>query len=339
MIKQFVKIGTFGLVTILGSIPVVAQAWDHSHGSQGSDGTLWAILHGPASANRAGLNLPYAECAIGFHQSPIAINLTSSPVTTNPKTFSIDDNPQAVAERHADRLVAQYARSVSTTEGPAISTDEANAFVFLNSGHAVQVAFSKGYPGRLLVGREVYPLVQFHFHTPSEHLVETDSHPAGIQYGGELHFVHQREDGKLAVLTVFLDDSNSSAAESSILATIINHTPKEPAPGDHPAFNSTGIGLSLDPSKLFPMESEYVFTYAGSLTTPPCSEGVSWFILSEPLKVAPAQLQQLGKFYHANHRIVQNTNYSSTNAQRSVKIHRHFHVDRVHDRDFDGGRP
>ncbi len=335
MKKHLMRVGTLGIATMLLGSHVGASSWDHTLSSQGSDGTLWANIPGPASSNQANLLLPYAECGIGFHQSPIAINLTSSLVTTNPKTFSVDNNPQAETERHADRLIAQYARTNSTTEGTAISTDDGNAYVFLNTGHAVQVAFSKGYPGRLLVGRDVYPLVQFHFHTPSEHIVETKSHPAGIQYAGELHFVHQREDGKLAVLTVFLDDSHGSATENPILKMIIDHTPKESE--HHPAFNSTGAGLSLDPSRLIPLESEHVFAYAGSLTTPPCSEGVSWYILSEPSRVAPDQIQQLRKFYHSNSRVVQNTNYSNTNAQRTVTIREHLHVDQDHDRD-DGSK-
>jgi carbonic anhydrase len=184
----------------------------------------------------------------------------------------------------------------------------------------------------------VYPLVQFHFHTPGEHIVETEGHPAGIQYGGELHFVHQHGDGKLAVLTVFLDDSDHSVAENHILKTILDHTPKEPAAGDRPAFNSTGAGILLDPSRLIPMAYEHVYTYAGSLTTPPCSEGVSWYILSQPLKVAPAQLAELRKFYHGNNRMVQNTNNHGTNAQRTVEINRDFHVDRDHDRDMNSRR-
>lgn len=335
MKKHVMTVSTISIVILLLGSQVGASSWDHTLGSQGSDGTLWANIPGSPSSNQANLTLPYAECGIGFHQSPIAINLTSNPIAVNPKTFSVDNNPQAEAERHADRLIAQYARSISSTEGPAISVDDGNAYVFLNTGHAVQVAFSRGYLGRLLVGRDAYPLVQFHFHTPSEHIIETGAHPAGIQYAGELHFVHQREDGKLAVLTVWLDDSHDSYGENHILRTIINHTPKEPAPGDQPAFNSTGAGLSLDPSRLIPMGNEQVFTYAGSLTTPPCSEGVSWYILSEPLRVAPAQIQQLREFYHSNNRIVQNTNYSNTNAQRTVKIHKYLHVDQGHDREYD----
>ncbi|UVT20830.1 MAG: carbonic anhydrase family protein [Nitrospira sp.] len=84
------------------------------------------------------------------------------------------------------------------------------------------------------------------------------------------------------------------------------------------------------------MDSEHVFIYAGSLTTPPCSEGVSWYILSEPLRVAPVQIEQLGKFYSSNSRIVQNTNYSNSNAPRTVTIHKQVHIDRDHHWDFDG---
>lgn len=105
--------------------------------------------------------------------------------------------------------------------------------------------------------------------------------------------MHQREDGKLTVLGVFLDGSQGSAAENSILKKIIEHTPRA-----HDAYNKTGAGLLLDPSKLIPAENEHVFTYAGSLTTPPCSEGVSWYVLSEPLKVAPSQIQELSDFLH-----------------------------------------
>ncbi len=324
MKQHIMKVGILSVFLISLGNPVGAASWDHA--SQGSDGTSWANIFGDPSSNQASLNLPYATCAIGFHQSPIAINLTSGPLTINPITLSADNNPQAETERHANRLSTQYPRSTSSTEGPAISTNDANAYVFMNTGHAVQVAFSKGYLGKLLIGRDVYPLLQFHFHTPSEHIIVTDSHPAGIQYDAELHLVHASAGGQLVVLTRFLDGSNNSVAENPILKKVIDHTPKEPA--QHPAFNSTGGGLALDPSKLIPMESKQVFAYAGSLTTPPCSEGVSWYIVSEPLKVPAAQIEELRKFYPSNNRIVQNTNYSNTNVPRTVQIHNHLDVDR-----------
>lgn len=116
-------------------------------------------------------------------------------------------------------LGVPYAPSISSTEGSGIPKDDGNAYVFRNPGHAVQVSFSKLYPGKLLGGKDVSPLVQFHFHTPSEHIVVTDKYPAGKQYGAELDFVHQRDGGGLLVLGVILDDSKHYA-ENLILKLV-----------------------------------------------------------------------------------------------------------------------
>lgn len=312
---------TLCIMSIVLSSHVRAGVWDHSplnqEGGQGYDGTFWATIEGSSSLNSAAFKFPNAECAIGSHQSPIAINLTSNPIplNRNPVTQSPDNNPLAEPERRSDSLTVRYAPSISSSEGAAIGKDQGNAFVFRNTGHAVQVSFSAGYPGTLVIGKDVYPLVQLHFHTPSEHLVIKGQYPAGHLYDGELHFVHQREDGKLAVLGIFLDGSEGSTAENPILKKIIENTPKE-----HDTYNTAGSGVPLDPSKLIPAEHAHVFTYAGSLTTPPCSEGVSWYVMSEPLKVAPSQIQELGRFFTLkNSRIVQNTN------ARTVEIHRDLH--------------
>lgn len=318
MKTYLMKIATLSTLATLLTSPVEASDphWDHTtlnqEPGQGNDGTYWGKITGPFSNNSAHFAYPYAECAIGSHQSPIAINLTSQTIQTNPK---------AEPERRADSLVVQYTPSISSIGKDVLSKDNVNAYVFRNTGHAVQISFSKGYPGRLLIGQEVYPLVQFHFHTPSEHRLIKGQHPAGQEYGGELHFVHQRDDGKLAVLGVFLD-AHASAAENPILKNVIENTSHEPEKDE--GYLTTGAGLRLDPSKLIPMESDHVFTYAGSLTTPPCSEGVSWYVLSEPLKVAPDQIRKLQEFFSSNHRIVQNTN------SRTVEIHKDLAVD--HDR-------
>ena len=265
------KISTLSALVLLLTSSVEAidpPHWDHDNGlasgNQGPDGTYWGIIKSEkATANDAGLygdmKLVYAECAVGSHQSPIAINLTANPIplTLNPITHSSDKNPPAEPERRADSLVVRYAPSTSSTEGAAIGTDQGNAYVFRNSGHAVQVSFSKGYPGRLAIGKDVYPLVQFHFHTPSEHLVIKSQYPAGRQYDGELHFVHQREDGKLAVLGIFLDGSQGSAAEHPILKKIIEHTPEE-----HDTYNTSGAGLLLTGKHWsYPLGAAFVATF------------------------------------------------------------------------------
>jgi len=319
-----IQVAACSIIATLLVTPVSASEWNHSTESQGGDGTLWANISGEPSANAANLPYVFAECAIGVHQSPIAINLTSNPIpiSVNPKTQSLDNNPPAERERHVNSLTVRYTPSTSTSEGPVFAKDEDNVYVFRNTGHAVQVSFSPGYPGTLVIGKDVYPLVQLHFHTPSEHLVVTDHYPAGKQFAGELHFVHQRDDGRLAVLGVLLDDSHGSAGENQILKKIIEHTPRE-----HDTYNDTGVGLSLDPSRLIPAEDSHVYAYAGSLTTPPCSEGVGWYVLSDPLKVQPAQIRQLQAFFPSNSRVIQNT------ATRTVEIHKHLHVD--HEQDLD----
>ncbi|NGZ10006.1 MAG: carbonic anhydrase family protein [Nitrospira sp. LK70] len=328
MKTYLMKIASLGTLSILLTSPLGASDWNHTEESQGRDGTLWANIPGVPNENDAQMPLVFAACAVGSHQSPIAINLTKKTITVNPMIpppQRQDNNPQAEPERHADSLEVRYAPSISSAEGSGISTDDGNAYVFRNTGHAVQVSFSKGYPGKLLVGKDVYPLVQFHFHTPSEHIVVTDKLPARKPYEGELHFVHQREDGGLAVLGVFLDASKHYA-ENPILKKIIENTPPE-----HNAYNTGDSGLPLDPSKLIPVENEHVFTYAGSLTTPPCSEGVSWYVMSEPLKVHSDQIKQLHDILKSNNnRIVQNTN------SRTVQIHKDLQVD--HDRDYHMGR-
>lgn len=161
------KLATFCTLSLLLTSPVRASDphWDHTvvnqDPGQGNDGTFWASFEGDSSQNSAAFRFPFAECAIGSHQSPIAINLTANPIplTLNPITHSPDKNPPAEPERRADSLMVRYAPSVSSSEGAKIGTDEGNAYVFRNTGHAVQVSFSKGYPGKLLIGKEVYPLV------------------------------------------------------------------------------------------------------------------------------------------------------------------------------------
>lgn len=330
----WMEIATLSALVLVLTSPVAASDphWDHTVVSQepgqGSDGTFWATLKGDSTKNSAAFEFPFAECAIGSHQSPIAINLTPSsrPLIKNPFTNSDDINPSAEPERRADSLMVRYTPSISSTDAKNIGQDDGNHYIFRNTGHAVQVSFSKGYPGRLVIGKDVYPLVQFHFHTGksdegsefvpgSEHVVIKGAYSTLQQYAGELHFVHQREDGKLAVLGIFLD-GQKSAAENPILTNIIQYTPQTAG-----SNNTTGGGLPLDPSKLIPANNEYVFTYAGSLTTPPCSEGVSWFVMSEPLRVASSQIEALSKFLALkNNRIVQNTN------SRTVEIRKDLHV-------------
>lgn len=338
------KAGVFSLAALLVGSPFVASAFDHetdntvNSGHQGSDGTVWATITSTPYTNKAGLNIPSALCGIGFHQSPIAINLTAQTLTTNPVTHAGDSNKPAKIVEPQNLVIARYPQSHSSNEGGAVATDASNAYVFFNDGHVVKVDLSEGYRGELLVGHDAYPLVQFHFHTPSEHSIVTENYPAGRQYDGESHFVHQNTDGTLAVLAVFLE-KDDAVKPNQALATILQNTPytnSSPATPGHAgttAFNTSPatVGLPLHPLELIPRSSTRVFTYAGGLTTPQCSEGVLWFVLSEPLKVPSSQIIGLQNFYSSNNRIIQNANNVSADGeasplQRTVEIRHNFHA-------------
>lgn len=204
------------------------------------------------------LMFPYATCSIGKHQSPVDL----------------------AAQNHAEKLATLKIK---------YSTDKP---IFYNSGHGVQVNTSDEYPGYLEIGEEIYPLIQFHFHEPSEHVI------ADKQFSAELHFVHVRDDGKMAVLGVLIEEG----LENPIVQTILDNVPVvEGAQNDQ-------TGLQFNPESLLPRNTKDYFSLAGSLTTPPCSEGINWLVLSESITISGAQLAQLKTLYSANARHIQDLN-------------------------------
>src|SRR5690349_5091197 len=143
-----------------------------------------------------------------------------------------------------------------------------NADTVLNNGHTIQLNFEKG--GTLKVASGSYSLLQFHFHRPSEHLIGGKSFPM------EVHFVHRNEAGGLAVIGVLMNAGGANPVFNKIVSTM----PAKEGP-------AVKADASIDPSKLLPAGRAY-YQYAGSLTTPPCSEVVNWLLLREPISVAKA---------------------------------------------------
>lgn len=159
----------------------------------------------------------------------------------------------------------------------------------LNNGHTIQVP-SDG-ASTMTIGDTTYELAQFHFHTPSEHTVD------GEPLAGELHLVHQDAEEKLAVVGVLLAEGEENPAIDPIVSHLPAEADSEEAPDE----------VSLNPATLLP-ESRETFQYDGSLTTPPCSEGVSWFVMTDPIEVSPAQLDALAEVMGENNRPVQPLN-------------------------------
>ena len=159
----------------------------------------------------------------------------------------------------------------------------------VNNGHTIQVPSEGG--GDIAVGDESWALTQFHFHTPSEHTVE------GAAMAGELHLVHQDPAGRIAVVGVLI----KQGAENAALSTIVDDLPGN---ADQTAQPS---GVTIDPLTLLP-EERLAFHYTGSLTTPPCSEGVRWFVMTTPIEMSDAQLAALEDVMGHNSRPVQPRN-------------------------------
>ncbi|HKI00569.1 MAG TPA: carbonic anhydrase family protein [Thermoanaerobaculia bacterium] len=154
-----------------------------------------------------------------------------------------------------------------------------------NNGHTIEVKVaSESY---LRIGQERYRLVQFHFHTPSEHKLH------GQEFPMELHFVHRNALGELAVVGVFLREG----AAHPLIQEIWDH-----AAGG--AELSAAHAGQIDPEELLPQNRSY-YRYAGSLTTPPCTEGVRWHVLDEPVDLSAAQVDEFRAIFPANARPLQ----------------------------------
>jgi carbonic anhydrase len=155
----------------------------------------------------------------------------------------------------------------------------------VNDGHTVQAILEAS--NILTANQHDYELKQIHFHVPSEHQVD------GIVYPMEMHMVHADSNSKLAVVGVFIKEGK----ENQYLKTFWQTLPEQIEKHVHPEGK-------CDVSHLLP-EEHTVFHYQGSLTTPPCSEGVEWFVMKEPVTLSKQQIKQFKELYPQNNRPVQ----------------------------------
>ncbi len=165
----------------------------------------------------------------------------------------------------------------------------ASPLKIINNGHTIQVNIESG--GGVKIGDEVYRLAQFHFHTPSEEQIK------GKPYDMVAHLVHKNEAGKLAVVAVLIKKGQENAA----LKTVFDNMPV----GAGPVHSVEGLGINV--ADLLPAKRGY-YHFAGSLTTPPCSEGVSWYVLTTPVEASRAQIKSFKQIYRHNARPVQPLN-------------------------------
>ena len=224
-------------------------------------GLLTACASAPATAKSADwthknaamwgdLATEFEACKTGMMQSPIDL----APVNVK-ADFSVETN---------------YGSSMATA---------------INKGYTVQVDFK---PGQMMStsGME-FKLLQFHMHTPSEHVISGEPYPLVS------HFVHANDDGALAVLGVMFEEGASNAELQKVIDALSGGTKEAP--------------VTLDNSKLIPSDLS-AYRYMGSLTTPPCSEGVNWHVAKTPLTASKMQIEALEGFMGMTARPVQDLN-------------------------------
>jgi carbonic anhydrase len=158
----------------------------------------------------------------------------------------------------------------------------------VNNGHTIQVNADAG--SSCVIGGTKYDLLQFHFHHPSEHLL------SGKPFDLECHFVHKSSAGDLAVVGVFV----KPGAKNVALQGIFDAMPKT----EGPELRASG---SINPDALLPKSSSF-FRYMGSLTTPPCSEGLIWTVFKDPIEASTEQIKQFAALFPNNARPAQGRN-------------------------------
>jgi carbonic anhydrase len=161
---------------------------------------------------------------------------------------------------------------------PVVFNFQAGGKEILNNGHTVQVNYAKG--SSIQIDGKTFNLQQFHFHAPSE------NHIGGKSYPMEAHFVHASRDGHLAVVALMFKEG----APNKGLANAWARMPKK-------AGNKNRLSARVDANEILPSKRDY-YRFNGSLTTPPCSEGVRWLVLKQ---AATASKAQIAKFAEALH--------------------------------------
>jgi carbonic anhydrase len=200
----------------------------------------------------------------------------------------IDNTFAACSTGHAQSPID--IKGATAADLPALKFDyKAAPLNIIDNGHTIQINYPAG--SKLTVGDKTYALQQIHFHHPSEEQI--NGHASDMV----AHFVHSDSDGHLAVVAVLL----KQGTENPQLATVWRNIPSQKE-------KAVAVpGAQVNVANLLPADHGY-YTFAGSLTTPPCSEGVTWFVLKQPTSISANEIAVFAKLYPKNARPTQPLN-------------------------------
>ncbi|MDN4493475.1 carbonic anhydrase [Ureibacillus aquaedulcis] len=184
---------------------------------------------------------------------------------------------------------ADQQEAVKLAEQISLNYDQA-IFTVENIGHTIE-ANSTTLENSLLINDKEYKLTGIHFHSPSEHQLN------GQYFDMEAHLYHKSEEGEMAIIGLFIE----SGEENLVLAEMWDEIPTD---GDEAAkILKNPVDLQL----LLP-EQKSVYQYMGSITAPPCTEGVNWFILEQPIEMSDDQINRFSSIFLQNNRPIQELN-------------------------------
>jgi len=224
---------------------------------------------------------------------------TAAPVPAAPHwTYEGEEGPEHWGELDKSFAMCGTGKSQSPIDVTASKEQDLSNISFhyqpsevniLNKGHTVQVNYDVGSYMELDGVR--YDVAQFHYHAPSEHALNGKLFPA------ELHIVHKSADGTLAVVGILLEEG----AQNNAFQPFIDNLPADKS-------DVKDAGVKINAAELLPAV-QTTYRYSGSLTTPPCSEGVHWNLMTTPVEISSEQLKALATlFEEGNNRPVQPLN-------------------------------
>jgi carbonic anhydrase len=254
---------------------------------------LWSRRRNMMMGYRLVVALSAATLAVGCGGAEDA---TGDPPLETAPHWSYEDGehgPESWGDLHSEFATCSTGTQQSPIDIPShISPGDFGTLTFdygpapatlIDNGHTIQVNLMEG-ASQLDVDGDTYSLLQFHFHAHSEHAVD------GVHMPLELHLVHRSESGALAVIGVFLDLGTDNSALSPVFDAIEDAT-----------ANPSALTVELDPADLLP-GARQGWAYSGSLTTPPCTEGVNWHVMSTPIHISEAQLAAFTTRHDTNRR-------------------------------------
>jgi len=258
-------------------LPLPLTAAPATHGG-GNSAAHWEYAGAEGPANWGRLQADYVLCGSGKRQSPVDLRNERYTDMLYPLNFQYQAIPLRILN-NGHTVQANY----NTVAGQQTATIGGNNY---------PLPLVPVYDSTLMLGDVAYQLLQFHFHTPSEHARD------GRRYAMEVHLVHKDKSGNLAVVGIFMQRGAMNPTVQKVLdnaSSTINEV-------------VSVRNIKIDAAEILP-ENRQAFHYTGSLTTPPCSENVNWYVLKDAVEVSDSQVKKLAALIGQNARPLQAVNW------------------------------